>query len=354
LCQKLSDVTKRPAAVVDPRFEVMAADPAARASALLKRFKPAQVERHLAVKAELVGEAGNMALRAPIFVTSRLQGYLVLLTGREQPNRFEAMTLEAATLVAAILIAQAEEIDRIRAFKERDAFEALLEGSQDPAKIAALGPLPPGPYTVAVFGPENGTSIGDRRLVRLALAPLVPQARLAEYEGRLVALLPASRRLSPREIAMAALAQAGHARIGLSRPIKTLATMRAAYEEAEEALALGRLSGGGEKVTHADDVQGLLPFLRAIQLNPLAACPRIAALAAHDAAHGSELVQTLETFLDAQQNAACAARALGIHRHTLGYRLGRISDLLGVALSPASALDLRLQLLAHRFAARGS
>ena len=97
-----------------------------------------------------------------------------------------------------------------------------------------------------------------------------------------------------------------------------------------EALHLARrLSlgshGAGERlgVYHllsnvADDVE-LERFVQE-QLGPLLE---------HDARHGSDLVQTLDAYLEAGLGKTAAARALGIRRQTLYARLERISRLLG-------------------------
>jgi purine catabolism regulator len=361
LCRRLAEITERRVAVVDPHFEPLACDPGSRADPdFPKLFRPASGPPRAPLQEveTITTQAGTFALRAPIVITSRLQGYLLLVTGADRPNRFEGMTVEAATLVAALLIAQVEEIERIRATRERDSFEALLEGSQDAAKIAALGPLPPGPYSTWVFEIEGGAASGDRRLIRRALEPVAPQARIAEYARQIVALLPQARRHLPRAAADQVMermgAGAGQVRIGLSQPFATLAGMRAAYEEAGEALQLGRLLDPACNITLAEDLAALLPFFRAIRADPAPASARVRSLAEHDAAHGSEFVKTLETFLNAQQNAAVAARSLGIHRHTLSYRLNRMVELLGVELTPQRALDLRLQVLAFRLAAQAA
>lgn len=355
LCRRLYEITERQVAVVDPQFDILACDPAARADPDFPRlFLPHSGPPRTPLQdvETITTQTEKFALRAPV-ITSRLQGYLVLLTGADRPNRFEAMIVEAATLVAALLIAQVEEIERIRASHERDSFEALLDGSQDSAKIAALGPLPPGPYCTMVVEIEGGVTAGDRRLIRRALDPVAPQARVAEYARQIVVLLPHSRRHTPRMAASLALERLeGALHIGLSQPFASLAAMRDAYRQAGEAIALGRLLDPQTRITHAEDVAALLAFFRAVSPDPASASTRIRALAEHDAAHGSDFVNTLDEFLSANQNAAVAARALGIHRHTLGYRLNRLAEMLGIELTAHRALDLRLQMLAYRLAAQ--
>jgi sugar diacid utilization regulator len=59
----------------------------------------------------------------------------------------------------------------------------------------------------------------------------------------------------------------------------------------------------------------------------------IAPLAAYDEQYETELVQTLETFLDADGNVAGSAQRLFTHRHTVRYRLERVRDLTGLDVS---------------------
>jgi len=56
----------------------------------------------------------------------------------------------------------------------------------------------------------------------------------------------------------------------------------------------------------------------------------VAPLAAYDEQYETELVKTLETFLDADGNVAGTAERLYTHRHTVRYRLDRVRELSGL------------------------
>jgi sugar diacid utilization regulator len=56
-------------------------------------------------------------------------------------------------------------------------------------------------------------------------------------------------------------------------------------------------------------------------------------LVAYDEQYETDLVQTLETFLDADANVAGTASRLFTHRHTIRYRLERVRDLTGLDVS---------------------
>jgi DNA-binding PucR family transcriptional regulator len=53
-------------------------------------------------------------------------------------------------------------------------------------------------------------------------------------------------------------------------------------------------------------------------------------LVAYDEQYDTDLVQTLETFLDADGNVAGTAQRLFTHRHTIRYRLERVRELCGL------------------------
>jgi purine catabolism regulator len=57
----------------------------------------------------------------------------------------------------------------------------------------------------------------------------------------------------------------------------------------------------------------------------------IAALAAYDAEHHTELVATLQTFLALDGSTTETAEALNLHRHTVGYRLTRTQEVSGLS-----------------------
>ena len=56
----------------------------------------------------------------------------------------------------------------------------------------------------------------------------------------------------------------------------------------------------------------------------------IAPLVAYDEQYGTELVHTLETFLDNDGSMAATYKQLYTHRHTIRYRLERVKELTGL------------------------
>jgi sugar diacid utilization regulator len=75
----------------------------------------------------------------------------------------------------------------------------------------------------------------------------------------------------------------------------------------------------------------------------------VAPLVSYDEQYETELVRTLETFLDADGNVARTAEKLFTHRHTIRYRLDRVRELTGLDVSSTDGRErLSLGLKAMR------
>jgi DNA-binding PucR family transcriptional regulator len=62
-------------------------------------------------------------------------------------------------------------------------------------------------------------------------------------------------------------------------------------------------------------------------------------LAAYDEQYETDLVRTLETFLEADGNVAGTAQRLFTHRHTVYYRLERVRELSGLDVSSSDGRE---------------
>ena len=133
---------------------------------------------------------------------------------------------------------------------------------------------------------------------------------------------------------------------GLGYPYSGAQGLRKSFEEAREALVVGRAQFGTSSVTHFADL-GLHRFLYG-----WFDTPRSRALAQdflrpllEDDEHGhGQLLETLRVYLELRGRASATATRLGVHRNTLRYRLDRIASLLGVDLE-ATNVQLVLQLI---------
>jgi PucR family transcriptional regulator, purine catabolism regulatory protein len=124
--------------------------------------------------------------------------------------------------------------------------------------------------------------------------------------------------------------------VGVSRPARA-STLRRAYSEAETAHDLGSLTSSGV-IHHYDDLvlhRLLTPLARTGPQLANFVESELGDLIAYDAEHNSELLGTLDAFLQTNGSKAATAEALYLQRRSVYYRLTRIEELLGRSLELA-------------------
>jgi purine catabolism regulator len=143
-----------------------------------------------------------------------------------------------------------------------------------------------------------------------------------------------------------------HLSVGVGRTGRGLAGLRRSFAQAQEALALSQdLFPGGKVLTFGDltlyhllcrlqDCEELLEFYN----------QTLAPLVEYDLSHRMQLVHTLEAFFAHHGNVSQTAESLYLHRNSLLYRLGRISEITGMDLdNPEHRFCLHLALKLRAF-----
>ncbi|MYX19480.1 CdaR family transcriptional regulator, partial [Streptomyces sp. SID8380] len=127
--------------------------------------------------------------------------------------------------------------------------------------------------------------------------------------------------------------------IGLSAPSGPVAAATA-YKQAEQALSVARRRGR-TLVEHEDVAAGsVLPLLADDAVRAFAD-GLLRALHDHDATGRGNLVASLRAWLAHHGQWDAAAAELGVHRHTLRYRMRRVEEILGRSLDDP---DVRMEL----------
>ncbi|NUT43823.1 MAG: helix-turn-helix domain-containing protein, partial [Thermoactinospora sp.] len=135
---------------------------------------------------------------------------------------------------------------------------------------------------------------------------------------------------------------------GLSGRLTGAAALRGGLEEAGHARGLAESRSGG--VVTSDEI-----YTHALLLATLPGDVRrsftghlLGPLIAYDAAHQSELVRTLEVFLDSAGSWQVCGERMHVHVNTVRYRIRRVEELTGRDLSSmADRVDLYLALRAR-------
>jgi len=140
--------------------------------------------------------------------------------------------------------------------------------------------------------------------------------------------------------------------LGRSRVAEDAADLGRAVNEA--LLAANVVEGNAETPMLAFDETGAYRLLLSAMSEDPAELQRFYAetvepLVAYDEQYETDLIQTLETFLDADGNVAGTAQRMFTHRHTIYYRLERVRELSGLDVSSSDGREkLSLGLKAMR------
>ncbi|MGW6456119.1 PucR family transcriptional regulator [Streptomyces sp. NPDC055078] len=127
--------------------------------------------------------------------------------------------------------------------------------------------------------------------------------------------------------------------IGLSAPTGPIAAA-GAYKQSEQSLSVARRRGRA-LVEHDELAAGsILPLLADDAVRAFAD-GMLRALYEHDATGRGDLVASLRAWLSRHGQWDAAAADLGVHRHTLRYRMRRVEEILGRSLDDP---DVRMEL----------
>ncbi|MFJ6519738.1 PucR family transcriptional regulator [Streptomyces filamentosus] len=226
----------------------------------------------------------------------------------------------------------------------------MLAGQPEHARTVAgdvYGDLLDAPFRLLVAEPGSGAERAEPPLPVLAESLEAAAARAGEAvlavpegEDRLVvlagdggAVVAACAGYAEREADEAGVV------VGLSAPAGR-ATAATAYKQAEQALSVARRRGRA-LVEHEDLAAGsVLPLLADDAVRAFAD-GMLRALREHDATGRGDLVASLRAWLSRHGQWDAAAADLGVHRHTLRYRMRRVEEILGRSLDDP---DVRMEL----------
>lgn len=316
--------------LTDPAGRPVHAQPAAarpRAASLTGEF--ARLRGHGPRSSAALAEDGREIVIQGLGAGGRLRGFLA--AGTE--GRLSAVDRTIITL-AVPLLALALERSRQLAGAERSLRSAVLDlalagtGGGDPIRATAgllVGVAVDGPWQVAVVAQLDGEP-GEKLVA--ALEDALPPALLRLDSQGVVVAVPAGtdalRLLVSRRADLVAGVSAAH-------PFNQLAE---GYEEAVRALAVARRDAR-RLVAFGEITEGGLLGLLAGDAVRAYADALLAPLAEYGAQARGSLVESLRVWLAHNGQWDTAAAELGVHRHTLRYRMGRVERLLGRPLSDA-------------------
>jgi sugar diacid utilization regulator len=342
-----------PVAIVIPRLGPAALSPGAVVDiGALRRYVSDRARGRPAPVPPLVGG------EVPITTGDETIGR-VLMFGEADETALEFLHLAAVACLTEVAVEEArEEVEQ----NLRGSFleELRSRPDMDPVEIVRrAGRLGCDLSRGAVVLCAELTTDRPRHVVA-TIAGEYPGALAQHMEGRVYAVLPAD---TPETTQAAARDLAErlqrHGVVGVSSFYSDPSELSRAIQEAELVLDVLRRSDGTGGPIPEDIGRGTYRLLFRV----LASHPEevrsfyedtVAAIVRYDDQYATDLVGTLEAYLERNCNMNATAAAIYAHRHTVAYRLERVKDLTG--LDPMQSEDrerLGLGLKAYRIIAPG-
>lgn len=290
-------------------------------------------------------------------------GTIWVQEGREPfAERAESALVGAARMAAVQLLRHRSE-SSVRS--RHDLVAELLDGSVSPDLVAGnVGIDPSSPAVVVAFAADPaGSDRPAHELGRAELAGVVSvhatsyrrDALVAALDDRVYAVLPGVPAVDTsltgfaEDVVSVVRRRTGAGvRAAIGSPVRALGETPASRSEADRVLDVLGHDPATAVATMADLRSEVLlgETLSLLAANPELRDPGVDTLLAHDDAHGTELVTSLLTYLDALGDVRSAAGSLHIHPNTLRHRVKRAGAVGGIDLNdPRQRLFCHLQLL---------
>jgi GAF domain-containing protein len=372
LANRLADLTSSRAYILDGLGRVRASEPGRDRTEHLKDLldsnRCAELLRRVGEDRRpraAIADGTHLAV-SPIVSGADLLGYvLVEATQPAMPSVNEALA-EMAALVASTVFVSERALEEGAVRRRADLLEQLLDGDV-PKSASSFRALPP-PLRLAVgklrpieAGPANRSATGNvlrevRAIVEQALrtqaTPTVATTR-GEYVVLAWSSAPREGRFNATEtleaIASMVLASTGsRIRFAFTEAIGDPQLIPQIYQEAR--LAVEMRPWTETVIIDAGALGAYRLIIGAASSRHVAEFSRrtLAGVIEHDQKRKGCLLGTLRTYVANGSSLSLAARALGVHVHTIQYRLAKLEELTGLSLRNAEdrlTLDLALRIL---------
>jgi purine catabolism regulator len=311
---------------------------------------------HVGCSAQLVDDRGRVlgerlgahrlgfedALELPVVAGAEV-ATLRVASGPEGLGEEDQLVLHHARTALAFELSRRRAVSAAELRLAGDLIDDLLNDRLDDREISrrliAFGLDPERRHAgLLVLGPDGETAEAARVAVARALEPITGHYLSAARRERAAFLVVADDEEAAVELAHAAAARLPSARIGVGRPASGRGLGRSLLE------ARAALDGTSSPVATYRDL-GSLELLLGL---PDAALEAFVDRVLGETANRARLVESLAALLDAGCRWSDAAASLGVHRHTLRYRMEQLRKQTGRHPDdPADRMELWLAVRAR-------
>jgi len=291
---------------------------------------------------------------APIVAGDTVYGYAWLIIGDRPISDLDTIAIEHAATVAALILLKDRAVHEAEQRQKLSVLEELLGSGPDISpglneRAKRFFSILKEGIQVVLIRHSGGdvTSIPSLWLEREVIK-LDPHALIVERAGDVVVILDSRRSEQgvrfARQLCFEGNNQGYSFTMGVGRAYQEWVHFSASFQEGQESLDTGIVIASGCVTTFEE--LGVWHWLHHLPLD-IRTTNRyqamISKLADHDAQRGSELLKTLESYLDFGLNVKETARRLSLHRNTLHQRLNKIENLLEIDFQqPLTYLNLHI------------
>lgn len=373
LAARLARTTQGAVLILDSLYRVRAAEPAVQAttgrelrladweslSGVLRRASRTRAQQRLAFPDAVL-------LASPVTGGAEILGYVLVDWRDREPDAVDRGAVDSAALIAAADFLRERAVEEREIRQRSDLLDRLLSGEATSTQLGLQELRPPlavavGALRAVATAQEQNTRVfrAFLALVQGAVDRLRISPTLTVKDGHAVVILPAGRGQDlahVSEVLREAIGRLRHvapdwdARFAISEHVGDLSELAAAYHEARLALEIRERLGRPEPVFLVRDM-GAYRLIARAATGPEAVelCRRVLGpVLEHDRRRGAALVATLRTYLLEGTSVKRTAGRLGVHPHTIQYRLERLQDLSGLRLARTddrTTLELALRIL---------
>ena len=302
---------------------------------------------------------------APVIVDREIYGYMWIISGDRPFTELDELAMEQAATVAAVLLFKNMAVQEATESLRGDFLEELLNGNIHSVSFSEqahrLGFKNDKPHQILLIqgNPKaggNGRSLYNN--IQQWLHNIKAHPLLVSRDKRIVLVLESGDEAGGKQLAEGLIKDLSHPAcpllIGIGQPANLddeADGLKNSFEQAQEALQIGLALKKEEEYLLFSEL-GLHHWLYHLPANKQEGnkyLGKIQELADYDAVRNTELVKTLESYLDHGGSLVDTADSLYIHRNTLLHRLERIKTLNQINLrNPIHRLNLHIAVKAYR------
>lgn len=386
LAERLATSIKRSISIEDASFRVLAShdvgpiDDARRLSVENGRTPSKMAQRllDLGIYDQLLHKMGPLQVKpipelemvmervvAPIIVDRKIYGYMWIISGDRPFTDLDELAMDQAATVAALLLFKNMAVKEAMESLQGDFFEELLRGTIHTVSFSEqahkLGFQVEKKHQIILVEGTPQAGGGSRSLyenIQNWLEKINVSPLLVSRDQRIVIILQSGDEASGKQISEGLIKDISHPacplRLGVGLPFALSESsdgMKISYEQALEALRIGQTLHKHEGYLMFGEL-GLYHWLYNLNDDVRIGnryLDKIRELSVYDNNRNTELVKTLESYLDHGGSLVDTAQSLYIHRNTLLHRLERIKQLNQIDLrNPLQRLNLHIAVKAYR------